>query len=369
MKKKFITAFMCASIILTGCAAQENNKYQDGQEITTLDFNDLLQENDTQTFEREETTAAPKYLENNRNTENTENTETAQTAQIVEDLETQPQVATDSTQEKKSANDLYTGFIKNEVPVIIAGNYPQMDYTTYNLEPGSSYTFTELGEFVNKSYFRLEQSEEISYDYAQYTYLDCPDSTAKNLLIKFSGLGIYAPDDDSFAVYVIAEKDGQLYLTDFYECWARSGTRACKKGLLVSDGSNGAGDHFSGVSAVMTNGEITEIYGAEILTGWWASYVSNGTLYREVFADNEDIIFSVIIYTIGEKVYYTYDWSECTEDQISLCETYINRCREEIGIDWVTEEVVEEAIKEQCGLLGVDYNDIGQVEEVAWTNL
>ncbi|MDE7323878.1 MAG: hypothetical protein K2N73_14420, partial [Lachnospiraceae bacterium] len=108
------------------------------------------------------------------------------------------------------------------------------------------------------------------------------------------------------------------------------------------------------------------IYEAVILTGWCVRYVGRETIYNEVFSGNEDIIFTVMVYTIGEKMFYIYDLSECTVDQISVCETYISRCRDEADIEWVTEEFVEEAIKNQCGLLGIDYNAIEQQEDMEW---
>lgn len=360
MKKKCIYILLCTAVLLTGCTGQKNHKQEDGQEIVTIDFNDTVQNNELQDNESELFAASQQYQENNANN----------TAAEKDDYtESSPQETADITNQNETTQDLYAGFLKNEVPVTVASDYPQQDYVIYNLEPGKSYTFSALGEFVNKRYFNPEYSTKTSYDYAQYVYLDSSDSGAKKLLVKFSGLGIYSPDDDSFAVYVITENNGQLYLTDSYECWARSYTKACRNGLFASDGSSGAGDHYSGVNALMDTGKFTEIYGTRILMGWWASYVSNETIYNEVFAGNEDIVFSVMIYTIGEKMFYTYDLSECTDSQISICETYINRCRDEIGIEWVTEEAVEEAIKERCSLLGIGYNAIEQMEEVEWVGI
>ncbi|MDE7185542.1 MAG: hypothetical protein K2O40_14015 [Lachnospiraceae bacterium] len=360
MKKKCIYILLCTAVVLTGCTGQNNQKQEDGQEIVTIDFNDTIQNNELQNNESELSAASQQYQENNANNATAENDNYT---------ESSPQETADNINQNETTQDLYAGFLKNEVPVTVASDYPQQDYVIYNLEPGKSYTFSALGEFVNKRYFNPEYSTKTSYDYAQYVYLDSSNSSAKKLLVKFSGLGIYSPDDDSFAVYVITENNGQLYLTDSYECWARSFTKACRNGLFVSDGSTGAGDHYAGVSALTDTGKIEEIYGTEILTGSWASYVSNETIYYEIFAGNEDIVFSVMIYTIGEKMFYTYDLSECTDNQISICETYINRCRDEIGIEWVTQEVVEEAIKERCSLLGVDYNAIDQTEEAEWVGI
>lgn len=267
----------------------------------------------------------------------------------------------------EQADNLYMQFLNNEIPVVIGKDYPQDDYTISNLESGKTYTFAELGQYVNQFYFDPEYSEKTSYDYTLYTYVDCPDSDARNFLIKFVGLNIYSPDDDSFAVYVITEDHGQLYLTGEYECWARSYTEQYRNGLCVSGGSNGAGDHSSGISAILSDGKITDIYEAETLSGWWTSYVGE-TIYNEVFDGNTEIPLNVSIYTIGEEKYYTYDFSECTDDQAAVCEIYINRCRDEAGIDWVTDEEVEEAVKRRCSAIGVDFDTIDQQVEAEWTN-
>ena len=372
MKKGRIILLLCTIAILAGCAGNENQKHQDGQEIATIDFQEIQnQEIQNQEIQNQEGgfSETDQQQENDANSSTSENDDNTQNAIATEPLEISSKVPADNPQKNGTAMDLYAGFLKNEVPVNVASDYPQNDCFVYNLEPGKSYTFTTLGDYVNMRYLNPEHSQKTSYDYAQYVYLDSPDSSKKNLLVKFSGLGIYAPDDDSYAVYVITEDQGQLYLTDSYECWARSGTKACKNGLFSSDGSSGAGAHYTGIMALLGSGKLTDIYNAEILTGWGASSVSNETIFDEVFAGNEEIIFSVMVYIIGEKNLYMYDLSECTDDQISVCETYLNRCHDEMGIEWVTQEAIDTAIKERCSALGIDARAIDQMEEAEWIGL
>lgn len=362
MKRKLITVFLCTAVMMTGCAGQEDKNGRGEQEVETFDFADVIQDNDlTQKNESEENAAASGNQDSDiaEPSENHGNTSAP---------ESQSQEADDNLQDAAATQDLYAGFIKNEVKAIVGDAYPQDEYKFYNLEGGESYTFAELGQYVNESYFDPEYSTKTSYDYAQYTYVKCADSDSRKLLIKFSGLGIYSPDDDSFAVYVVTEKNGQLYLTDMYECWARSYTEAYKNGLLASGGSGGAGDHLTGVSAILSDGKQADVYNTEILDGWWTSYVS-GEIYNEVFRDSPDTALSVMVHTIGDNKLYTYDMSECTADQISLVETYVNRCRDEAGINWVTDAEVEAAIKERCAQLGISYDAMKQQEVVEWTNI
>lgn len=369
MKKKMIAVLLLGAVMtFTGCSKQgvhsidmnsgEDAKTQTSQENNT-EQERYLQETSNSTQGNEPSQEAPDSLQSNEPSQevsdNLQNNELSQGA-------------SDSVQNNETTQDLYTGFIKGAVSVTVDKDFPQYDYKIFNLEPGKSYTFTELGEYVNASYFDPEYSTKTSYDNAQYAYLESSDNRTRILLVKFSGLGIYAPDDDSFAVYVIAENQGKLCLTSSYECWARSYTKACKNGLFVSGGSAGAGDNFTTVSAVLKDGNVENIYVTEILSGWWASSI-NETIYNEVFAGNEDIVFSAMIHTIGDKRLHTYDLSECTEDQIHICETYINRCRDEAGVNWVTEEDVQKAIQERCGVLGMDDKMIAQQEEVEWINI
>ena len=365
MKKKVIAILLIGiAMTCTGCNKQEIHSIDMNSEGETK--TQLYQENSTEYDMAESVEVQKSYPQ--ETFDSTQSNEKPQEASDNVQNNEMSQGSSDSTQSNETTQDLYTRFIKNEVPVTVEESFPQNDYKIYNLEPGKSYTFTELGEYVNESYFNPEYSTKTSYDNAQYAYLESSDNHTRILLVKFSGLGIYTPDDDSFAVYVIAENNGRLCLTSSYECWARSYTKACKNGLLVSGGSSGAGDHIEVVSVVLTNGKDENIYATEILSGLWANCI-NEQIYNEVFENNKDIIFSVMIHSIGDKTLYTYDLSECTDDQLSICETYINRCRDEAEINWVTEEDVQKAIQERCSALGIDDKLMEQQEEVDWINI
>lgn len=273
-------------------------------------------------------------------------------------------------QDAAEATSLYEQFLSNGVSATVNSDCLLEDYgMTPIFEVGNSFTLAELGERVSAYYLNPEYSDKKSYDEVQYAYVECPDSADdKNLLVKFVGLNIYAPDDESYAVFVITQNNGQLYLSHKYECWARSETKAYANGLLSDYGSGGAGGHYAGISAVFSNGRNTAIYDAEILMGFWTSY-ANEAIYHEVFDENTTTNLTVSIYDIGDEKYYWYDMSDCDEDDKARCETYINRCKEEAGLRFVTQEEIQALIEARCQEIGIDYSLTEQKQDVGWQKL
>ena len=271
-----------------------------------------------------------------------------------------------------SSQDLYEQFLSGNIPVTFNSNYTDNIYIEPILENGNSYTLTELGEFVFEYYLDSEDTDKTSYDYVQYAYVECPDNTDTNdmnLLVKFIGLDIYCSDDDSYAVFVITDDNGQLYVTDAYECWARSETTAYANGTLRSWGSNGAENHSVTLSAIYSNGRQTTIYDTKILGSENARYI-DFDIYRDIFNENICHTFEVYISTIGDEEFYQYDIPDyCSEEEKLLCETYVNRCRDEAGIHWATDEELQSAIQRQCIALGIDYCITQEPKEAVWNDL
>lgn len=288
--------------------------------------------------------------------------------------EDEAQTPAPEVQKKEPVADsksLYEQFISGEIAASVSSSYPDPDYTDAIIQKGNSYTLTELGQRVSDYFLDPEYTDKTSYDSIQYAYIECPDSPEddRNLLVKFIGLNIYTQDDDSYAVFVITEDNGQLSITYTYQCWARSASIANSNGVLNNSGSGGAGDHYDGQSVILANGTNAPVYDAEVLYGWWTSYVDAG-IYSEVFgAETEPSGLIVAIYTIDNERYYLYDLSECTEEDKVLCESYITKCREEQGINWVTEEEIQTAIRNRCSAIGIDYGITEQQQEVTWNDL
>ena len=271
-----------------------------------------------------------------------------------------------------SSQELYEQFLNNNISVTFDSNYADDVYLEQILENGCSYTLTELGEYVSGYYLNPEYADKASYDYIQYAYVECPDSADvndRNLLVKFIGLDIYDSDDDSYAVFVITDNNGQLYVTDTYECWARSNTTAYANGTLECLGENGATNLDYTLSAIFSNGKQTTIYDTKILGGEHARYI-DFDIYSDTFNENICYTFVVYISTIGDEDFYQYNIPDyCSEEEKPLCETYVNRCHDEAGIHWTTDEELQTAIQNQCSALGIAYDITQNQEEAMWYDL
>lgn len=357
--KRIIVTVLTAvwmGIFLSGCAAEKKDDPQEGEIILdsvsdTENLADASPHSDTETDEQTDPQdPAPSADETTPN----------ESGQLMED----------NSQTATTPGNLYEQFLRNEAAALAAESIPKEEYRRPILEQGGSYTFAELGETISAYFLDPEYTDRTSYTDAQYAYVNSPDSTgAQLLLVKFIGLNIYSQDDDSYAVVVIKEENGQLYLTAEYECWARSETLAYSNGIINDYGSAGAGDHYSGISAFQSDGTVLSVCGTETLSGWWTSRI-NDAAYQEIFGENtEPGEFVVAIHTVGEDRYYQYDTEECTEEQKILCEAYVERCREEQEINWVSGEEVLNAVKARCDGLGIAYDTINQNPEILWNSV
>lgn len=365
-QKKALIALLtasCIGITISGCAAEtenadERNEQNAGQEITAEDMQFLEPVSD-------ESIANDLPADDSTTNESSVNDTNG--------ANSTPADPSDMQETPTDSQSLYEQFLNNNAAITVSSDYPRSDYMEPIFDAGNSYTLSELGTRVSQFFLDPEYTDKTSCDYIQYAYIDCPDTadtTDKNLLIKFVGLNIYSQNDDSYSVYIITENNGQLYVTGEYQCWARSATTAYANGIVGDSGSSGAGDHYVGLSVILSSGKHASIYSAEELFGWWTSYVDAG-IYSEVFDENENAESNLIvsIYTIGDKRYYLYDTSECSEESKTQCENYINRCRDEAGINWVAAEEIQSAIQNQCSTLGIDYSIAQNRDEAVWNNL
>lgn len=230
--------------------------------------------------------------------------------------------------------------------------------STYNQDTASLF---DLREYIDLNYLQFFEDGNKNPT-VSYAYIDCGNDGKFDLAIKFSGLNIYEPDDDSFAVFVVTEREEQLYLTFSYACWARSYTEMNNAGYITGDGSAGAGDHILETAILDQNAKYHNIYKAEELGGWWISYL-NSEAYQNIFGDEEPDI-RVIKYTIDDKDICLYEAVEEGSEISDLSKQYIDECAN-AGIIWVSLEEVENMIHNNEKKYSIS-DDILSAQEPAW---
>lgn len=114
-------------------------------------------------------------------------------------------------------------------------NYNHIYYDTPIFDSTKGYTLDEVISTFSQDYYMFEERPAISY-----AYPDLGNDGIPEFAVRFTGMGIYGPGDDSTLVYILKEKQGLLELCFYYETWARSDAEMNQAGYYVSGGSSSA---------------------------------------------------------------------------------------------------------------------------------
>lgn len=261
--------------------------------------------------------------------------------------QTEPQVQT--MDENVSELEMYQKFLglagEDKIFATIDSDWYERDQLGKNgkvdLQGIKDYLVYEYLQWSDK------ENKELTVSYA---YIDCGNDGKNELAVKFTGIDIYSPNDDSFAVYVFTTRGNELYLTYSYECWARSYTEMNSLGFISGGGSSGAGDHIDENGVLDADGKYHNIFILEELSGWWINYI-NDTAYQDIFQGDEPEIY-VDKYQIDDNEYCTYGVYEEGTEISEMSKKYIEACAE-AGTHWVTDEEIENIIREKEKQLGV----------------
>lgn len=207
----------------------------------------------------------------------------------------------------------------------------------------------------------LEYSDRDTIDRIEYAYLDCGGDGVEELAVRFVGLDIYAPGDESDLTAVIACKDGALELIYSRESWARSGTEINYYGYIYTGGSGGAGAYYVDIEYINAEYAVQTVCQTEFLGGWWVSYVSDAA-YQEAFGNTgRDADMELTVYTINGSEYYV---AGLYEDSSQECLDYIALCQAE-GKRFVQEEEIEILLGQRLEELGIKEEWV-QDNELYW---
>ncbi|MCM1185562.1 MAG: zinc ribbon domain-containing protein [Lachnoclostridium sp.] len=182
-----------------------------------------------------------------------------------------------------------------------------------------------------------------------YAYMDCGGDGYEEMQLKFTGLDIYSPGDDSSLVMVLTAKNGRLEVIATGESWARSYTDIDYYGCITDGGSNGAGSYSFGMQYIDGNSQIHTVYDANRLGGWWLHEISQKA-YKEAFPTEEPGL-GITGYDIDGDSYYAVDNADLRHLSREE-ETFIALCEEE-GMEFVSGDNIDTMISERKKALGI----------------
>lgn len=197
---------------------------------------------------------------------------------------------------------------------------------------------------IREEYLEYSGREEISG--IEYAFMDCGDDGLEEMQVRFVGLDIYGPGDDSNLTMVVSYREGRLELLYTCESWARSSTEIDFYGCIHSGGAESAGEYITQEQYIDGNGDVQTVYEVQSLGGWWVSYMVRAA-YNAAYGDNAPGI-SVDNYVINGQEYCVFNGDE----NIPEHGNFMALCEQE-GICFTDREEVERLIglrREELGI-------------------
>lgn len=292
---------------------------------------------------------------------------------------------TPSGSNEELAMEAYEKFLNNEEGLSFdrymqKGYFINPDSTEEPLfQKGNEYTLSEILKKITAYY--LEYSDNKKIDYIDYAFIDCGKDGESELLLRFNGIDIYSPDDDSTLVYVIKYIDGKLYLCYYYETWARSETSINEYGYIASSGSGGASLHITDYSFIDKNGSWKPIVYIESELDINAlGQFENLAKLAEAKGIKDYIQVDTIRFNYdpsaseqdNEEVFYTFyvynENFELLEDANLYTDSIYKEIFDEANVPFITPDELSAIISEKEQILGVTA-EIKDGAEVSWQTL
>lgn len=271
--------------------------------------------------------AAPDVIQIEDSSETTDTVETAESTEVATDGVTSTVL-----------DYVLSENVKATVDDGVALGYDDFDMAN----AGSEFTFDELTAFICKNEFGEPHTPEVSYD-------TLPRDNGDVLLIRYDGMDIYSPDDDSFSLFVIAGTPDNLHITYSVDSWCRNEVTISPEGIISSSGSSGAGDHGFDEGYIDNDGHYINIYKAEeCFPGWIGELFeyfemdafSDNTI---ALANNFDMVGGdddvVTIYKFGDELYGYISNPANAADLVTSAESD--------GLKWITQDELETLIADK----------------------
>lgn len=195
-----------------------------------------------------------------------------------------------------------------------------------------------------------------------YACLDCGNDGSMELAVRFKGIDIYSPSDDSSVTFVLRYDGNRPVLCYAFETWARSETQLYYYGFVENSGSGGAQVHYYSADVLDLDGSIKTVKDSAFLSGSSAADIAHDEYY-EVFDKTPEMTVEVIKID-DERVYRAYISDEADYER---CNLFISMC-EQKGMMFLTEEEEKAILEEKINSLGIDEKCLERAE-LDWKKL
>lgn len=335
MRKKLLPAIMAAGLILalTACSDRQSG-VQATTEINTIE----LKATESAAETKEQTAAEPSGEE--------------------------------QTESKAlSAEPMFEQFLAGEIKANISADaVNDLSYTCVTFE------FKDDGFYVRSTFNGAESlslneitelvknSPESDASGAQVFYAVMPTLFGKNtLIVKYQGLGIYSPGDDSCAYFVFTCSEKGVNLIYSCDSWARSNVTVYDGAVFGGYGSGGAGDGIEWCGCVNGEGAYYELYSLETLYDDWVAMYD-----METFGFDTEWSRGCILYLLETKKgscfsYETEADNNIDKDKFAVLLQHL----QDRGIEPVAD--VRQVIESECSSMGIKPDQLTVFED--WKEL
>lgn len=201
---------------------------------------------------------------------------------------------------------------------------------------GKTYSFETLREQMQDT--RLGASDRDVESLFSYIGND----GKKSLALRFNNMCTDGPDDDSYSIVFVGEKDGELHITHSISAWSRQTAELSAIGKMLTDGAAGAGESVSVCGFIGEDGAYNEMYTSYELYADWIGMEMDGETYQTVFEPGDSPNIRVDMYDIGKDRVCTYTVIEGNEPGEK--EKKFIELSEKDGTVWFTKEEVDTLI-------------------------
>lgn len=231
-------------------------------------------------------------------------------------------------------------------------------------EASGKWTLQDIVSGLEKEYLQYGDKKELTR--IEYAYLDCGGDGVLELAVRFTGLDIYSPGDDSNITMIVSCINGEPELVYSFENWARSCTQINYYGVLEGSGSEGAGSHTYHLACLDGEGNLHTVAEENILTGWWVGNVSRQA-YEKAFDEIEDdVVMEVAVALIGGSRYYAVNYRD--ENYYQECENFMELCRQE-GLLFTEYDELEALIRRREEEVGIKEEWRTENQGLSWQDL